>query len=194
MRKNQIREQIGRSNQNRGKSAFRLLQTGVVLFGMLLLLNGCGIFMTHDLLFNEDSSAGESAASEESEIEKPESKAEASSSSTPAPQKTPTPDRFQDSVDLEFYAEMGEDIICLLYTSHTAIGCRIAREMEVLYAYQQIESLPVGFSVPEGREKPWGTGHAVLSCACLLYTSRKRPKRKVHPRRRGLYLAGHSVL
>ena len=111
MRKNQIREQIGRSNQNRGKSAFRLLQTGVVLFGMLLLLNGYGIFMTHDLLFNEDSSAGESAASEESEIEKPESKAEASSSSTPAPQKTPTPDRFQDSVDLEFYADMGEDII-----------------------------------------------------------------------------------
>ena len=51
---------------------------------------------------------------------------------------------------------------------HTAIGCRIAREMEVLYAYQQIESLPVGFSVPEGREKPWGTGHAVLSCASLI--------------------------
>ena len=52
---------------------------------------------------------------------------------------------------------------------HTAIGCRIAREMEVLYAYQQIESLPVGFSVPEGREKPWGTGHAVLSCASLIH-------------------------
>ena len=110
MRKNKIREQIGRSYQNRGKSTFQLLQTGVVLFGMLLLLNGCGIFMTHDLLFNEDSSAGESAASEESKIDKPESKAEASSSA-PAPQKTPTPDRFQDSVDLEFYAEMGENII-----------------------------------------------------------------------------------
>ena len=32
------------------------------------------------------------------------------------------------------------------------------------YAYQDINNLPDGYSVPEGRTKPWGTGHAVLSC------------------------------
>lgn len=33
------------------------------------------------------------------------------------------------------------------------------------YVYQQIENLPEGYSVPEGRTKPWGTGHAVLCAA-----------------------------
>ena len=36
--------------------------------------------------------------------------------------------------------------------------------LEIRYAYQEITKLPEGFSVPEGRAKPWGTGHAVL-CA-----------------------------
>ena len=36
--------------------------------------------------------------------------------------------------------------------------------MEIRYAYQEIDKLPEGFSVPEGRVKPWGTAHAVL-CA-----------------------------
>lgn len=36
------------------------------------------------------------------------------------------------------------------------------------YAYQQMEDLPEGFTVPEGRKKPWGTGQAVLSCKELL--------------------------
>lgn len=36
------------------------------------------------------------------------------------------------------------------------------------YAYQEIENLPDGFTVPEGRKKPWGTGQAVLSCKGLL--------------------------
>ncbi len=40
--------------------------------------------------------------------------------------------------------------------------------IEVQYAYQDINNLPEGFSVPEGRVKPWGTGHAVLSCKGLL--------------------------
>ena len=35
--------------------------------------------------------------------------------------------------------------------------------MEVAYAYQDINNIPEGFSIPEGREKPWGTAHAVLS-------------------------------
>lgn len=44
------------------------------------------------------------------------------------------------------------------------IGNRIAAHMEVAYAYQEVDKLPDGFAVPEGRVKPWGTGHAIL-CA-----------------------------
>lgn len=36
--------------------------------------------------------------------------------------------------------------------------------IKIAYAYQDINNLPEGYSVPEGRVKPWGTGHAVLSC------------------------------
>ena len=35
--------------------------------------------------------------------------------------------------------------------------------MEVAYVYQDISNIPDGFEVPEGRVKPWGTAHAVLS-------------------------------
>ena len=38
------------------------------------------------------------------------------------------------------------------------------REVEVAYAYQELADLPEGFTLPEGRTKPWGTGQAVLSC------------------------------
>ena len=44
------------------------------------------------------------------------------------------------------------------------IGSRISEFMEVEYVYQEIGNIPASFGVPEGREKPWGTGHAVLSC------------------------------
>lgn len=46
----------------------------------------------------------------------------------------------------------------------TVIGDRMSRHMEIAYVYQNIHTMPDGFSVPEGRSKPWGTGHAVLSC------------------------------
>ena len=36
--------------------------------------------------------------------------------------------------------------------------------IKIEYAFQNIDNLPDGYSVPEGRTKPWGTGHAVLSC------------------------------
>ena len=45
-----------------------------------------------------------------------------------------------------------------------AVGNRIAEQMEVAYVFQELSDLPDGFSVPEGRVKPWGTGHAILSC------------------------------
>ena len=45
-----------------------------------------------------------------------------------------------------------------------AIGDRVEKYMEVSYAFQEIGNIPEGYSVPEGRVKPWGTAHAVLSC------------------------------
>ncbi len=44
------------------------------------------------------------------------------------------------------------------------VGDRIAKRMKVEYAYQELDALPEGFTVPEGRVKPFGTAHAVLSC------------------------------
>ena len=44
------------------------------------------------------------------------------------------------------------------------IGDRIADKVQVEYVFQDLHNLPEGYEVPEGRQKPWGTGHAVLSC------------------------------
>lgn len=44
------------------------------------------------------------------------------------------------------------------------VGSRIEKHMNVTYAYQQLDMLPEGCCVPEGRVKPWGTGHAVMCC------------------------------
>ena len=48
-----------------------------------------------------------------------------------------------------------------------AIGDRVSRKMKVKYAFQELSDLPEGFQVPEGRTKPWGAGHAVLSAAAV---------------------------
>lgn len=44
-----------------------------------------------------------------------------------------------------------------------AIGRRIEKVMQVHYVYQELTDIPAGFTVPEGRVKPWGTTHAVLA-------------------------------
>lgn len=44
------------------------------------------------------------------------------------------------------------------------VGNRIEKKISVKYAYQELSKLPEGYLVPEGRVKPWGTGHALL-CA-----------------------------
>lgn len=44
------------------------------------------------------------------------------------------------------------------------IGDRISKFVEVEYVYQDLKRLPEGFTPPEGRIKPWGTSHAILSC------------------------------
>lgn len=45
------------------------------------------------------------------------------------------------------------------------IGRRMEKYFDVKYVYQQLDRLPAGYGVPEGRVKPWGTGHAVLCAA-----------------------------
>ncbi len=42
-----------------------------------------------------------------------------------------------------------------------SVGERFVDRIAVDYAYQKLDDLPEGFSVPEGREKPWGTSHAI---------------------------------
>lgn len=49
-----------------------------------------------------------------------------------------------------------------------AIGNRLNGFMEVKYAFQQLDSLPNGYTVPEGRTKPWGTSHAILSAKDII--------------------------
>ena len=44
------------------------------------------------------------------------------------------------------------------------IGSRIKDQSDVEYVFQELDDLPEGFEVPEGRTKPWGTGQAVLCC------------------------------
>lgn len=44
------------------------------------------------------------------------------------------------------------------------IGNRIEKVMDVEYVFQSLEDIPDGFTVPEDRKKPWGTGQAVLCC------------------------------
>ena len=45
-----------------------------------------------------------------------------------------------------------------------AIGDRLSKQIQVEYVFQELTNLPDGFSVPEGRVKPFGTGHAILCC------------------------------
>ena len=44
------------------------------------------------------------------------------------------------------------------------IGNRMAAHVQVEYVYQELDKLPEGYEIPEGRVKPWGTGHAILCC------------------------------
>ncbi|MBR5479407.1 MAG: nucleotidyltransferase [Clostridia bacterium] len=48
-------------------------------------------------------------------------------------------------------------------TFREVIGDRIAKYMQVSYAFQELTNIPEGFTVPEGRVKPWGTTHAIIA-------------------------------
>lgn len=65
------------------------------------------------------------------------------------------------------------NVICIIKPEmeqefHEVIGRRIAPFIPVSYAYQQLNRLPDGFAIPEGRTKPWGTAHAVLCAKQLI--------------------------
>ena len=50
-----------------------------------------------------------------------------------------------------------------------SVGARAEKAgLDVRYAYQTLDKLPEGFAVPEGRVKPWGTAHAILSAADVI--------------------------
>ena len=67
-----------------------------------------------------------------------------------------------------------------------SVGRRIEKYFDVTYVFQQLDALPEGYTVPEGRVKPWGTGHAV---AVGLVPGRYR----LHAQH-GLLVPGHHVL
>lgn len=48
------------------------------------------------------------------------------------------------------------------------IGSRLSKVIDVEYVFQERENLPEGYSVPEGRTKPWGTGQAILACKSVV--------------------------
>ena len=62
-----------------------------------------------------------------------------------------------------------EKIVVIIKKEHeadfrAAIGDRMSKHAEVVFVFQDLHNLPEGYQVPEGRVKPWGTGHAIMSC------------------------------
>jgi dTDP-glucose pyrophosphorylase len=49
-----------------------------------------------------------------------------------------------------------------------SIGARFESRLPVEYVFQELDKLPPGFTVPAGRQKPWGTGHAILMAADVM--------------------------
>ena len=66
-----------------------------------------------------------------------------------------------------------ETVVCVIKPGmerefREAVGDRIASTVDLQIAFQRMDALPAGFSVPDGRVKPWGTTHAVLSAKELV--------------------------
>lgn len=52
----------------------------------------------------------------------------------------------------------------------SAIGSRFEHTIKIGYAFQELDDLPDGYRVPEGRQKPWGTAHAVRAARGMIDT------------------------
>mgnify|MGYP001303058690 CR=1 FL=1 len=50
----------------------------------------------------------------------------------------------------------------------TSITEKYEGKIQIEFAFQNLNDLPIGFKNPKGREKPWGTGHAILSASKLI--------------------------
>lgn len=66
-----------------------------------------------------------------------------------------------------------QNIVCVLKKDleadfHRRVGGRIARKCSLRYVFQALSDLPEGFSVPAGRQKPWGTAHAVRAARAVV--------------------------
>lgn len=68
-------------------------------------------------------------------------------------------------IEADFRERIGDrvEVICSRLAKERKIN------VEISYAYQDLASIPVGFSVPAGRTKPWGTGQAVLAAKDLIH-------------------------
>ena len=51
---------------------------------------------------------------------------------------------------------------------HEAVTDRWEGRIPMEFAFQELDSVPEGFTIPAGRKKPWGTGHAILTAAPLI--------------------------
>lgn len=49
------------------------------------------------------------------------------------------------------------------------VGVKFEKRLPVEYAYQELSTLPAGFTVPPTRNKPWGTGHAILTAESIIH-------------------------
>lgn len=66
------------------------------------------------------------------------------------------------------------DLVFIIKREHDAlfrerIGNRMERFFNVEYVYQELTDIPAGCTVPDGRVRPWGTGHAVACCRHVLH-------------------------
>jgi dTDP-glucose pyrophosphorylase len=91
-------------------------------------------------------------------------------------QMTPIDDAGQVILDYSAYdavrAGFGK-IICVIKKEmqadfRAAVGNRLAQKCDLTYAFQSLNDLPAGHTVPAGRVKPWGTAHAVRACRNLI--------------------------
>ena len=62
-----------------------------------------------------------------------------------------------------------EKVVLIIRKEHeeafrSCLTDKISKHMEVEFAYQDMHDIPEGIEIPEGREKPWGTTHALLAC------------------------------
>ena len=88
----------------------------------------------------------------------------------------PVDDKGHIIIDFSIYDAMlagFEKVVFIIKKDNEAdfrkcIGERVAEKVQVEYVFQDLNNLPEGYRVPAGREKPWGTGHAVLSCLSVV--------------------------